>query len=161
MSLFTMPDGSTGADQATLDAYSGDPTQASGYTDLSTLYGVTDGSVGAAYTYATGTDTQGSSASSQTLGQLQSGGSTIDWNTIFQGGLTALIAADSINHGLTVSGQALPVYKAPNGAVYPVGTGPAYWNAAVPGAVPGQMGGGSGLMLLLLLGVVAFAIAEH
>ncbi len=162
MSLFTMPDGSTGADQATLDAYSGDPSSASGNTDLSTLYGVTDGSVGQAYTYATGTDAQGSSASSQTLGQLQSGGSTIDWNNILQGGLTALIAADSINHGLSVSGQALPVYKAPNGAVYPVGTGPAYWNAAVPGMIPGQRAsGGSGLMLLLMLGVVAFAIAEH
>lgn len=161
MSLFTMPDGSIGSDQATLDAYGGDPSSYSGTTDLSTLYGVTDGSVGAAYTYATGTDAQSASASSQTLGQLQSGGSTIDWNNILQGGLTALIAADSINHGLSVSGQALPVYKAPNGAVYPVGTGPAYWNAAVPGMVPGQTGSGGGLMMILIIGAVLFALAEH
>lgn len=159
MSLFTMPDGSTGADQSTLDVYGGDPSAASGSTDLSTLYGVTDGSVGSAYNYATGTDSTNASASAQTLGQLQSGGSTIDWTSIMQGGLTALIAADSINHGLSVSGQALPTYKAPNGAVYPVGTGPAYWNSA--GGIAGQAGGGGGLMLLILIGVIAFAVAEH
>ena len=147
MSLFTMPDGSAGADPSTLSDYSAGGVDSSTY---STLYGVTDYSPGAGYDYATGTDTTPVSASSQTLGQLQSGGSTIDWNQILSGGLAALVAADSISHGLSASGQALPTYKAPNGAVYPVGQGPGYVN---------QRGGG--FMTLLLIGFVLFAVAEE
>ncbi|MCA8115678.1 hypothetical protein [Burkholderia cepacia] len=149
MSLFdfTMPDGSAGADPSTLSDYSSGGTDS---TTFSTLYGVSDGSPGAGYNWATGTDALPQSASSQTLGQLQSGGSTIDWNTILQGGLTALVAADSISHGLTASGQALPTYKAPNGYVYPVGQGPAT-----------RYQSGGGFMMLLLVGVVLFALAEE
>ncbi|RKT99552.1 hypothetical protein C7H84_30210 [Burkholderia sp. Nafp2/4-1b] len=146
MSLFTMPDGSAGADPSTLSDYSSGGVDSSAY---STLYGVTDYSPGAGYSWATSTDTTPVSASSQTLGQLQSGGSTIDWNQIISGGLATLVAADSISHGLSASGQALPTYKAPNGGVYPVGQGPGYVNQ-----------GGGGFMMLLLIGVVLFAIAE-
>ncbi|CAN0621100.1 conserved protein of unknown function [Burkholderia multivorans] len=150
MSLFdfTMPDGSTGADTATLDTYSSG-TVPSDSPIYSTMDGVSGGSVGAGYGYATGTDSIGPSASSQTLGQLQAGGSTIDWNNILMGGMSALVAADSIQHGLTAGGQALPVYKAPNGYVYPVGQGPA-----------ARYQSGGSFMLLLLVGVVLFAIAE-
>lgn len=151
MSLFdfTMPDGSAGLDPSTLDSYSTGGTDSTG---MSTLTGITDGSAGAGYTWATGTDALPSSASSQTLGQLQSGGSTIDWNAIIQGGLSTLVAADSISHGLSASGQALPVYKAPNGGVYPVGQGPGY-------AYGNQ--NGSGLLMLLLLLAVAFSVAKE
>ncbi|MBK3337965.1 hypothetical protein [Burkholderia pseudomallei] len=147
MSLFTMPDGSAGADPSALDSYSTGGVDSAG---MSTLYGVTDGSVGAGYDWATGTDALPQSASSQTLGQLQSGGSTIDWTSIIQGGLATLVAADSISHGLSATGQALPVYKAPNGAVYPVGQGPGYYNQR-----------GNGFMLLLLIGLAVFALAEE
>lgn len=146
MSLFTMPDGSSGDDGSGLSAYGGD----SGSSDLSTLYGVSGGSVGDGYGFATVTDSTPVSASSNTLGQLQAGGSTIDWNSILQGGLTALVAADSISHGLTANGQALPTYRAPNGNVYPVGQGPGYVGTS----------GGGGFMMLLIIGVVLFAIAE-
>ncbi|QQK04571.1 hypothetical protein JFN94_24770 [Burkholderia anthina] len=146
MSLFTMPDGSAGSDPSSLDAYGGD-----GSTDLSTLYGVNGGGVGDGYNWATVTDSTPVSASSQTLGQLQAGGSNIDWTSIIQGGLSTLVAADSISHGLTATGQALPTYRAPNGAVYPVGQGPGYV----------QQGGGSFMLLLLLIGIVLFAVAEE
>ncbi|WP_321797119.1 hypothetical protein [Burkholderia sp. BCC1988] len=148
MSLFdfTMPDGSSGADPSTLDAYS---AGGSDTTDWSTLTGVTSGSPGAGYGFATGTDTLPQSASSQTLGQLQSGGSSIDWNTILMGGMAALVSADSISHGLTATGQALPTYKAPNGNVYPVGQGPIGYRS------------GGGFMTLLLIGAVLFLIAEE
>lgn len=145
MSLFTMPDGSAGSDPSSLAAYGGD-----GSIDLSTLYGVNGGGVGDGYNWATVTDSTPVSASSQTLGQLQAGGSNIDWTSIIQGGLSTLVAADSISHGLTATGQALPTYRAPNGAVYPVGQGPGYV----------QQGGG-GFMLLLLIGIVLFAVAEE
>ena len=139
---FTMPDGSSGSDPSTQDWSALDtPT-------FSTLGGITDNSVGAGYGWATGTDSLPPSASSQTLGQLQSGGSTIDWNSILQGGLTAVVAADSISHGLTANGQALPTYKAPNGYVYPVGQGPTQYQS------------GGGFMMILLIGVILFAIAE-
>nr|WP_057927240.1 hypothetical protein [Burkholderia ambifaria] len=147
MSLFTMDDGSAGADPSALAAYGGD---GSGSTDLSTLYGVNGGGVGDGYNWATVTDSTPVSASSQTLGQLQAGGSNIDWSSIIQGGLSTLVAADSISHGLTATGQALPTYRAPNGAVYPVGQGPGYV----------QQGGG-GFMLILLIGIVLFAVAEE
>jgi hypothetical protein len=142
MSLFTMPDGSSGADPSTMDWSSLDSS------GLSTLSGITDNSVGSAYDWATGTDSLPPSATSQTAGQLQSGGSNIDWNTILQGGLTALVAGDSIAHGLTANGQALPTYKAPNGYVYPVGQGPTQYQS------------NGGFMMILLIGIVLFAIAE-
>lgn len=148
MSLFDFSLDGTGiadASQSTLDAYN----TGSWSNDGAVLSSVTDGSVGAGYGYATGTDSVPVSASSQTLGQLQSGGSTIDWNQIISGGLATLVAADSISHGLTATGQALPTYKAPNGMVYPVGQGP----------VPYQSGGG--FMMLLIMGIVLFAIAEE
>ncbi|ONO99439.1 hypothetical protein, partial [Burkholderia cenocepacia] len=124
MSLFTL-DGTGISDPSsdTLAAYGGD---SSGSSDLSTLYGVNGGGVGDGYNWSTVTDSTPVSASSQTLGQLQSGGSTVDWTSIIQGGLATLVAADSISHGLTATGQALPTYRAPNGAVYPVGQGPGY-----------------------------------
>jgi hypothetical protein len=143
MSLFTMPDGSDGADPSTMDWGSLDSS------GMSTLSGITDNSVGSGYGWATGTDSAPPSATSQTLGQLQSGGSTIDWNNILQGGLTALVAADSISHGLTANGQALPSYKAPNGYVYPVGQGPTQYQS------------GGGFMMILIVGVILFALAEE
>lgn len=155
---FTMQDGSSGVDPTTSDYSSGADPSLYGDTgtsaDLSTLYGITDGSAGSGYNFATGTDTSTTSASGGTLGQLQSGSSTINWNDLLTGGLSALVAADSISHGLTASGQALPVYRAPNGMVYPMGSGPAMYP---PGF---NTSGSSGLMLLVLLAVVAFAIAE-
>lgn len=153
MALFTMPDGSAGADPSSLDSYY---TDTGAGTDLSTLWGLTGGSIGDAYSYATTPDASAPPASSQTLGQLQSGGSTIDWTSILQGGLTALVAADSINHGLTANGQSLPVYRAPNGMVYPMGSGPAMY----PGGAL-QSGGGGGLLFLLLIGAVIFAVAKE
>ncbi|UTV53234.1 hypothetical protein [Burkholderia arboris] len=149
MSLFdfTMPDGPAGADPSTLSDYTSGGDASPTFTSPDAI---TYGSPGAGYGYATGTDSIGPSASSQTLGQLQGGGSTVDWNQILQGGLSALVAADSIQHGLSASGQALPVYKAPNGAVYPVGQG--------PGAYPSS---GGSFMMLLLIGVVLFAVAEE
>ncbi|PMS38455.1 hypothetical protein [Trinickia symbiotica] len=158
MSLFTMPDGSSGIDPTSMDSYGGDPSlysDSGSSADLSTLNGVTDGSVGSGYDFATGTDASTTSASGGTLGQLQSGSSTINWNQLLTGGLSALVAADSISHGLTASGQSLPVYRAPNGMIYPMGSGPAmYRNGIAPG-------GGGGFMMLLLLGVIAFAIAKE
>ncbi|MBU9320397.1 hypothetical protein [Burkholderia gladioli] len=121
----------------------------SGDSDLSSLFGLSGTGVGSAYDFTTSVDATPSSATSNTLGQLQSGGSTIDWNQIIQGGLSTLIAADSIQHGLTASGQ-VPTYKAPNGAVYPVGQGPAMY---------GNQGGS--LFLLLIIGLVIFAVAEE
>lgn len=142
MSLFTMPDGSSGGDPSTMDWSSLDSA------GFSTLDGITGGSAGSGYDWATGTDSLPQSATSQTAGQLQSGGSNIDWNSILQGGLTALVAADSINHGLTASGQSLPTYKAPNGYVYPVGQGPTQYQS------------GGGFMMILLVGVILFALVE-
>ncbi|MEX3955892.1 hypothetical protein [Trinickia sp. EG282A] len=158
MSLFTMPDGSSGIDPTSMDSYGGDPSlynDSGSGSDLSTLYGITDGSVGSGYDFATGTDTSTTSASGQTLGALQSGSSTINWNQLLTGGLSALVAADSISHGLTASGQSLPVYRAPNGMIYPMGSGPAMYPNGL------AQGGGGGFMLLLLLGVIAFAIAKE
>jgi hypothetical protein len=142
MSLFTMPDGSSGADPSTTDWSSLDTP------GFSTLSGITDNSVGSGYDWVTGTDTLPSSATSQTAGQMQSGGSNINWNSILQGGLSAIVAADSISHGLTANGQALPTYKAPNGYVYPVGQGPTQYQS------------GGGFMMILLIGVILFAIVE-
>lgn len=152
MSLFTMPDGSAGADLSS--GFDSSGLSSSG-TDWSALTGINGYSgAGDGYGFATGTDTLPQSASSQTLGQLQSGGSTVDWNQLLQGGLTALIAGDSIAHGLSATGQALPTYKAPNGGVYPVGYGPNY--------SPQMMqSGNSGFMLLLIVGLVVFALAEE
>jgi hypothetical protein len=137
-----------GSDQYDPSLYDSSASSSDTY-GFSTTDGVTDGSVGSGYDWATGTDSIPPSATSQTSGQLQAGGSNINWNGILQGGLSALVAADSINHGLTATGQALPVYKAPNGYVYPVGQGP----------MMGPTQGG-GFMLFLLLGVILFAIAE-
>ncbi|WP_246794590.1 hypothetical protein [Burkholderia perseverans] len=149
MSLFTMPDGSAGAssyDAGSMMGYGSD-----GSSDLSTLYGVTGGgSVGDGYNWSTVVDSVPISASSQTLGALQSGGSTIDWTSIIQGGLSTLVAADSISHGLSATGQALPTYRAPNGAVYPVGQGPGYV----------QQGGSSFMLLLIIGAVLLFAVEE-
>ena len=147
MSLFTMPDGSSG-DSSGLSEYGGD-SSSSDSTDLSTIMGLSGGSVGDGYSYTTSTDSTPSSATSQTLGQLQSGGSNINWNSVIQGGLATLVAADSIQHGLTASGN-VPTYKASNGSVYPVGTGPAMYAS-----------GSSGFGLLLIVGLIVFALAEE
>lgn len=143
MSLFTL-DGTGIADPTTdtLDLYGGND----GGGSLSSFFGLTGDSVGDGYGYTTSTDSTPSSATSQTLGMLQSGGSNIDWTSIIQGGLSTLVAADSLSHGLTASGQ-VPTYQAPNGMIYPIGQGPTT--------------GSNGFGLLLIIGLVAFLMMEE
>jgi hypothetical protein len=130
MSIFTMPDGSSGSD---------------GSTDWSALLGLTG--VGDGYGYATTTSAPATSQTGQTLGDLQSGSVNFDWTTAFSDTLGALVAVDSINHGLPTSATQ-GYYQGTDGRIYATGTGPLYG---------GSSGGLSGL---LMLGVMVFVVME-
>ena len=130
MSVFTMPDGSSGSD---------------GSTDWSSLLGLTG--IGDGYGYAVSDSPPAASQTGQTLGDLQSGSINFDWTKAFSDSLGALVAVDSINHGLPTSATQ-GYYQGSDGRIYPVGTGPLYG------------GGAGGLSGLLMLGVIAFVVLE-
>ncbi|MBN3734646.1 hypothetical protein [Burkholderia sp. Tr-20390] len=142
MALFTMPDGSSGSgDPNAIDWSNGDTTLGS-YDGLS-------GGVGDGYGYASTPSNPTPSSTGQTLGDLQSGSTNFNWTAAFGDTLGALVAVDSINHGLpTAASQGY--YKASNGRVYPIGYGPA-------GAVGLPQGG---LGSLLMLGLIVFVVLE-
>jgi hypothetical protein len=130
MSIFTMPDGSAGSD---------------GSTDWSALLGLTG--VGDGYSYATTDSAPATSQTGQTLGDLQSGSINFDWTAAFGDTLGALVAVDSINHGLPTSATQ-GYYQGADGRVYATGTGPLY------------TGSSSGMSGLLMLGVLVFVVME-
>lgn len=93
---------------------------------------------------------------SQTLGQLQSGGSGFDWtaaSNALGNVLGTVVQLDSLNHGWPTLQSNTGAYKAPNGTVYPVGTGPATSQPV--------LAQNNGLMFMLLIGLVVFALAEE
>ncbi|KVL36391.1 hypothetical protein WS97_12125 [Burkholderia territorii] len=142
MALFTMPDGSSG---------SGDPNAidwADGSASLGTYDGYSGG-IGDGYGYASVPNNPTPSSTGQTLGDLQSGSINFDWTKAFGDTLGALVAVDSINHGLPTSASQ-GYYKASNGHVYPVGYGP----ASAVGLPQGGLGS------LLMLGLIVFVVLE-
>lgn len=130
MSVFSMPDGSSGSD---------------GSTDWSSLLGLTG--IGDGYSYATTDSAPAASQTGQTLGDLQSGSINFDWTTAFSDTLNALVAADSINHGLPTSASQ-GYYRGADGRIYATGTGALY------GGTSGGLGG------LMMLGIIAFVVLE-
>jgi hypothetical protein len=142
MALFTMPDGSSG---------SGDPYAqdwANGDASLGSYDGLSGG-VGDGYNYATTPNNPTPSDTGQTLNALQSGSINFDWTKAFGDTLGALVAVDSINHGLPTSASQ-GYYKASNGRVYPVGYGP----ASAVGLPQGGLGS------LLMIGLIVFVVLE-
>ncbi|AYQ38536.1 hypothetical protein BLA9940_01188 [Burkholderia aenigmatica] len=131
-----------------IDSGSVDPSGA----DASTLYGIYGpDSTNSNYTYTTAPDTSNNTSVPSTLGQMQTNGSTDSsgsngalWLSGFQSLLGAAVAGDAIANGLTAQGT-VPVYRAPNGVTYPVGSGPSLTH-------------GNGLGMLLLIGLVVLLL---
>ncbi|CAE6746631.1 hypothetical protein SAMN02787142_1247 [Burkholderia sp. WP9] len=149
MGLFTMPGGS---DPSTDDSGSTDATSGDGA--LSSLFGLND--VGSGYGVTTYTDPPPTTSVAGDLGSLQSGSTatpTIDLTTAFADTLGTIVAIDSINSQASTTG--IGYYKAANGQVYAVGTGPGPGSAVVS-AMPGNLL----FWLLIIGGAVLFAKEE-
>ncbi|RQS17489.1 MULTISPECIES: hypothetical protein [unclassified Burkholderia] len=119
--------------------------------DASTLYGIYGpDATNSNYTYATGQDASNNTSLPSTLGQMQTNGSDSSgsngalWLQGFQSLLGAAVAGDAIANGLTAQGT-VPVYRAPNGVTYPVGSGPSLTH-------------GNGMGMLLLIGLVVLLL---
>jgi hypothetical protein len=150
MGLFTMPGGSddTGSDDTSTDSTSGDGS-------LSSLFGF---GIGSGYGVTTYDDPPPPTSTASDLGSLQSGSTTsspFDLNAAFADTLGAVVALDSINNGVSTGTTGVGYYKAANGQVYAVGTGPGP-GGVVTSAVPGNL-----LFWLLVIGAaVVFAKEE-
>lgn len=139
MGIFSMPDG--------WDA-------GSSSDDTGTLFGIDSGfGLGNGYSWAS-SDTSSITPTSAglSMNDLQSGSINFDWTKAFGDTLSALVAVDSINHGLPTQATQ-GYYKAANGQVYPVGSGPTI-------GLPTSGTGGMLLILLVLAAVVLVAREE-
>ncbi|KVD19188.1 hypothetical protein WI80_33375 [Burkholderia ubonensis] len=142
MALFSTQDGSyVSGDAGAIDWATGDATLGS-YDGLS-------GGIGDGYGFATTPSNPPPSSTGQTIGDLQSGSTNFNWNAAFTDTLGALVAVDSINHGLPTQATQ-GYYKASNGKVYPNGYGPASGLGLPQG----------GLGSLLVIGLVVFVVLE-
>lgn len=152
MGLFSMPGGgsdtSDTSDDGSYDSTSGDGS-------LSSLFGLND--VGSGYGVTTYTDPPTPTSTASDLGTLQSSGSsatpTIDLTTAFADTLGTIVAIDSINAAANNAGS-VGYYKAANGQVYAIGTGP-----GAAGVVTSSQPGNLLFWLLVIGGLVLFV--EH
>jgi hypothetical protein len=153
MGLFTMPGGSD--DDSSDDSTSTDSTSGDG--SLSSLLGLNG--IGSGYGVTTYTDPPPPTSVAGDLGTLQSDGSTatspIDLNAAFADTLGTIVALDAISNQPTTGTTGAGYYKAANGQIYAIGTGPGPGSAATS-TVPGNL-----LLWLLLIGAaVVFAKEE-
>ena len=153
MGLFTMPGGGSDTSDATDDSTSTDSTSGDG--SLSSLFGLND--IGSGYGVTTYTDPPTTTSTASDLGSLQSGSTatpTIDLTTAFADTLGTVVAIDSINAAANNAGST-GYYKAANGQVYAVGTGPGPGGAVVS-STPGNL-----LFWLLVIGGVVLFVKEE
>lgn len=150
MGIFTMPGGSdsdTTDDSTSTDATSGDGS-------LSSLLGLNG--IGSGYGVTTYADPPTPTSTASDLGSLQSGSTTtspIDINAAFADTLGTIVALDSINSQAATTG--VGYYKAANGQVYAIGTGPGA-TSSTNSTVPGNL-----LFWVLLIGAAVLFAKEE